>query len=77
LPYKRTGRGTPCGAQIDVNDHDAMEYWCAQLSIAPAELRYLVESVGPSVDAVKVELMSISTAPWFFRRARHARKSGA
>jgi len=76
MPRKTMGRGSSFRTRIDVSDQDAVRYWCRQLAVTPIELRYLVASVGPSLEELKMQLMSIAMAP-SFARAKRSRNSGA
>jgi hypothetical protein len=55
----RMSRGPADRRRINVNDGHEVRYWCAELGIAPDELRFVVDQVGPLVDDIKSELMRI------------------
>jgi len=71
-----TDAGGPAGSRIDLADRRAVQRWCRTLDVTPAELRFLVDSVGPLADDVKLELAAIAIAPWLAGRPGRRRGPG-
>jgi hypothetical protein len=55
----RMSRGPADDRRININEAPEVRYWCGELGIAPEELRFVVDQVGPLVDDIKAELMRI------------------
>ena len=47
---------SPASRSIDIDDPDAVCFWCRELDVTPLDLISAVVSVGPRVDAVRQEL---------------------
>jgi hypothetical protein len=48
--------------RIDINHDAQVHFWCGELGVTPAELLFLVRTVGPIVDDIKEELARKPTA---------------
>lgn len=52
-------RGPADHRRINISESREVRYWCGKLGVAPDDLRFVVDRVGPLVDDIKGELMRI------------------
>ena len=64
MAASRNDSGPRDRTSINMNEAFELRYWSKELGVSLAQLKALIQKVGPGTDAIRRELGSSANRPW-------------